>query len=114
VSKLDAAQGVDPHFECVNAIETPRVVGEQLDECALASAEGPEFSEEIVHVIFVGFGIVSGKEDSTTLSAVLTAFMGDFALPSEVRGPVESWELARLAASWDSEMGFDPSLRSGL
>jgi hypothetical protein len=48
---------------------------------------------------------------------VLTAFRQDLALPSGVLGPLDSWALARLAASWDGEMvgvGADPSLRSGL
>ena len=78
ISKLNAAQGVDAHFECVNAIKTPGVVGEQLDECALSSTEGPEFSEEIVHVIFVGFDIVGGKKDSTTRECGFDGVHGGF------------------------------------
>jgi hypothetical protein len=39
------------------------------------------------------------------VSPVLTAFKQDLALPSGVRGPVLSWEFARLAASCDVEMG---------
>jgi hypothetical protein len=48
---------------------------------------------------------------------VLTAFRQDLALPSGVLGPLDSWALARLAASWEGEMagaGHGPSLRSAL
>ena len=48
------------------------------------------------------------------VSAVLTAFKEDLALPSGVLGPVESWELARLAASWEGEMGGDGKGVSGI
>ena len=63
IGKLGAAQSVDAHFECEYAIETPGVVGEQLDESAFASAHGPEFFEEIGDVVFVGGGIVGGEQD---------------------------------------------------
>jgi hypothetical protein len=38
------------------------------------------------------------------VSAVFTAFREDFAFPSGVFGPVENWEFAWFAASWDEEM----------
>jgi hypothetical protein len=44
---------------------------------------------------------------------VLMAFRQDLALPSGVLGPLDSWALARLAASWEGEMAGaepDPSL----
>src|SRR5216110_1409633 len=37
--------------------------------------------------------------------AVLTAFNDAVAFPPEVLGPLESWALARLAASWAAEIG---------
>src|SRR5207248_9366948 len=54
-----------------------------------------------------------GRRTVRPVSAVLTAFRDDLALPSVVCGPVLSWEFARFAASWAADVDGGAGVETG-
>jgi hypothetical protein len=62
VGKFDAAKGVDPGFERGDAEQAPGGIGEGLGERGFGVSGGLPFGEEGCDVVFVGGGIVGGKQ----------------------------------------------------
>ena len=88
VGELQAASGEDGHFERRNTLETPSCIGDRLRQVDFALTDGRELFLVGVDVALVIGGILRGEQDGGPVSAVLTAFKEDMALPVSVFGPV--------------------------
>ena len=63
VGELDAALGVDGHFESGDVLEAPSGVSDGLGQIAFALGERFEFFCVGQDVLFVGSGVVGGEQD---------------------------------------------------
>ena len=63
LGELGAAASVEGEFESGDAAETPVGIGDRLNELGFADADGLEFADATLDVLFVGGGIVGGKQD---------------------------------------------------
>ena len=63
LGELAAAAGIEGEFESGDAAETPIGIGDRLNQLGFADADGLEFADEAINILFVGGGIVGGQQD---------------------------------------------------
>jgi hypothetical protein len=104
IREFDVAPGEEGGLQSRDAGEAPVGIGNRLNKLALVETHGFVLFREGGEMLLVSFGVIAGEQNGAAVSAVLTALREVFALPASVRGPVESFEFAWLAARRAGEM----------